>query len=78
MPRGNPSEMVSFRVDPAIAAAIKAVMEKRKMERTQLLCQGFLMAFRDDIISVVGMEQYALWMSIATDKMQDDIDNDQP
>jgi len=75
MPRGNPSEMVSFRVDPAIAAAIKAVMEKRKMERTQLLCQGFLMAFRDDIISVVGMEQYASWMSAATSGMDN---NDQP
>ena len=76
--RGNPGDMVSFRVDPAIVKVIKGVMAKRDMNRTQVLCQGFLIGFRDDIIGIVGLEQYALWMSIATDKMQDDIDNDQP
>jgi glutathione synthase/RimK-type ligase-like ATP-grasp enzyme len=72
MPRGKAGLMVSFRIDPDIAAAIKSIMEKRGMDRTQVLCQGFLMAFRDDIIGVVGVEVYATWMSAATSGMEND------
>ena len=74
--RGNPGEMVSFRIDPAISKVIENVKEKRGMDRTQVLCQGFLMGFRDDIIGIVGIEQYALWMSVATHKMSKNKETD--
>lgn len=72
MPRGKPGVVVSYRIDPDIAGAMDRVKEKRAMDRAQMICQGVLMAFRDDFIAIVGVEQYTVWLSAATSGMEND------
>jgi hypothetical protein len=72
MPRGRPSVMISCRVDPDIALVLEKVPAEGNVDRTQMICQGVLIVYRDKFISIVGTERYNLLLSAATSGMEND------